>query len=213
MGTLTGNAILARVQRKLLDETGQQWTTTELNADFGAALRFVIIRKPDAYTVTARHQLSEGVRQSIPTDALALIAVRANMGEDGITEGDAVTFADLEVMNRCEPAWRRHPQSNVVQNYLHDPRDPRVWYCYPPQQFPPHYVELTASTVPAYTDFGTAIPVDDVYEEAIYLYLLGNAYLKNSKRGDATKATAYLAAAESALATLAGNKAAVTARP
>ncbi len=193
MPNMTGNALIQRVQNTLLDETGVQWLVPELLRHLSAGLKAVVIVKPMAYMATTSHRLAKGTRQELPAGTDYLSSVTRNLGANGVTPGRAIRKVDIAEMDRADPDWHATPQSSVVEVFMYDERDKGVFWVYPPQQFPPGYVELYGPGIPPpYVDGTQPLPVDDNYEDALYFYVLANAYAKNAKRGDTAKAGAYM---------------------
>lgn len=191
---ITGDAILNRVQTRLIDEAGDYWARPELEEHLAASFNAIIIAKPDAHTRNEAIRLAEGALQELPADGYSLMDVRRNMGPDGITPGRVILEAEFKDLDRSDPMWMSAEQSDVVENYAHDSRDPRRFYVYPPMSFPPQYVDVvySAAISPRYTDPAQPIPLPDVYEDAIFYYVLAQAYGKNSKRGDLAKMSGYM---------------------
>lgn len=196
MGTITGQQVTTRVQRTLLDETGVAWTAPELLVFLAASFPAIVVMKPNANATNRRFLTQKGTLQNLGEEDVALIKVVRNVGADGITPGRGITYAgNGDDFTRSTPNWHTDPPSKVVINYIFDQADPKHWYCYPPMDFPPSYVDIvTGALPPRYTDdtLATPIPLPDEYEDAIVFYMLANAYAKNAKRGDMAKANFYM---------------------
>lgn len=194
MSKLTGKNVLDRVQAKLLDESGNFWTRAELLDHLAASFNAIVAIKPDAFTVTRRVRVEKGTYQAIPSDGSVFIEAKRNLtGDKGDKPGKAIRYAQMDVMNRTDPDWHTKPASDVIRCYLHDPRDPKVWYCFPPMKPSGSWVEIIYAAAPErYVDEDQPVPLDDIYEDAMYNFVLSEAYGKNSKRSDATKSVMYL---------------------
>lgn len=192
IGTLTGASIIARVQKHLLDTDGVNWTESELTVFLAASFPAIIMLKPNVGATNRRFLCQKGTLQVLDQSDIALIRVARNMGDDGLKPGRAITYVSQLEIDRTNPNWHNDVSSKVVLNYVYDQRDPQVWYCYPPMDFPPSYVDIvTAKIPPRYTDITQPIAIQDQYEDAIYFYMLSMAYAKNAKRGDIAKANYY----------------------
>lgn len=194
MGTITGQAIVDRAKRTLIDEGNTFWTEDEQREHLAAGINAICAKIRSAYVVNRPIQLVEGTLQVLPDEATSLIDVRRNLGTDGLTPGRAIRQTDMHELDRANPNWHTGKQSYVVREYAFDDRDPKRFYVNPPMDFPPTYVEVVYSAVPErVTDLSKPIPIDDVYEDALYFYVLAMAYAKNLKRGDLVKADSYMA--------------------
>lgn len=197
MGTLTGTSIVNKVLVQLLDDDSQpgggsaRWNTIgvpdELQKHLYAGIRELVKEKPDAYVINAEYGPSEGVKQTLPPGGLLLIDYRN-------ANGQAVTPVRMPDMDASFRNWRAQAPG-LAQHYMHDERDPRTFYLYPPAPFynpsSPVIGEIVYSADPGYDDATLPIPVDDIYEQALMDFVLARAYAKNTKRGDLAKSQAY----------------------
>lgn len=204
MGTITGTAIITRAQITLLDDAtrpggGQvTWNRAELPDELfehlKAGLRAIVIVKPDAFVVNAPLQLVAGIKQALPVDATFLIDIRRNLGTNGTTPGAAIISIPMTHLDNDTPGWPTDPPSAEVLHYMYDARDPKTFYIYPAQPaMSPTRVEAVYGGTPTMANAGVAIPIDDVYDEALYNFVLAHAWAKNTKRGDYSKANNYMA--------------------
>lgn len=183
MGAILGSTILTRVQRTLLDDAGQpsggekRWTLPELLEWLGAGIRELVKFKPDAAVKNQDFSLAAGVKQSLPSDGQLLVDVRGKTS--------AITPVSLVDMDHSLFGWRAVAAGTTI-HYMHDERDPHVFYVYPPA-VASAVVEIVYGFIPDYTDASDPIPVDDNYDVPLYDFVLARAYEKNSKRGDKEK--------------------------
>lgn len=183
MGTITGTAIINAAAYTLQDATNKRWTRAELLGYLNDGQRDLCLIKPEAYTINASQQLVAGVRQSIPATGAAFVAMRYNLGTTGSTIGRTPRVTDLEVMGRNVPKWAAASASAEVQEVMHDPKDPKVFYVSPPQPASNQgYAQVVYHGVP--TDLGaeaSTIVLDDVYKTALVNYVIYRAYLKEGE--------------------------------
>lgn len=117
-----------------------------------AAIREVAINRPDSTSVTESVQLETGSRQTIPKiethgatyDALSLLEIIQNMGDDGETPGDPCFRVTREAMNGFD--W--NITGTVVDNYAYDKLINQQVFYISPSLSERTYVELTYSAEP-----------------------------------------------------------------
>lgn len=201
MGTVTAQAIINRARVTLLDDAslpgggGTTWDRPSLPGELfehlQSALLAIAVLKPSAFTLTLAHRLVPGVRQAIPDTAHALVNITRNLGSDGLVPGRAITPVDMNHLSHSDPDWTTAPASAVVEHWMRDERETKAFYVYPPQPAQPSMIELIVGGTPTIADPDDAIPIDDIYEQALYLFVLSHAYAKNAVRGDNAKADGY----------------------
>ena len=119
-------------------------------------------------------------------------------------------MVNREILDAQLPGW--HAQAGVTEilHYMYDPREPRVFYVYPPAAASGASVEVTYASVPTdiaepadgalYTAVSGNIGVPDIYANAVQDYVLYRAYTKDSEyAGNAARAQAHYAAFANAL--------------
>lgn len=196
MGARTALSLIERAAELLLDDDEDtpftQWPAAQHLAWLNLGQLEIVNTKSDANPVRAPLVLVAGTRQSLPAPAIDLIEVPRNLGVGGAAPGPAITHVSLVWMNQALRDWRTHPASAVVEHYLFDEREKRVFHVYPPQPATPATVELIYSARPAeITDIDDPITLDDDYANALIDYLMFRAHQKTSKRGELVKAQFY----------------------
>lgn len=199
MAIITAQQILNKAALLLQDPAFVRWTSDELLGWLNDGQREIVMLKPDANAVNQSVQLSAGTKQRIPSDGIRLIKLTRNMGNDGDTPGRTVRFIDGNILDTQRPNWHTETASTTVLHYAHDVRDPKVFYCYPPQPGTPSYVELVYSAIPEDVALTDAINLDDIYATVLTDYVLYRAYSKNAAVADPNIAAAYYQAFYQAL--------------
>jgi len=189
MGTIVVDRIIDRVSKKLFDETNIRWDPAELLTDYNAIKNTIVALKPDAYVLTASHQLVAGSKQAIPAAAIAFRRLIRWLGADGETPGNAIRVADRDDLDHARPDWHTESGDSVL-HFIHDKLNPRVFYVYPQAT---GYVEgvWTATPPDSTTPASDVLPLDDIYEECIFRGMMAAAYSKNFKSVDMNKASYY----------------------
>lgn len=179
MGTLTAQAIIDKAEGLLQDTTNLTWAEADHLTNLLDGIRVICKFKPDAYITNTTVQLVAGAKQSAPAGASLILDITRNMGAAGLTPGDVVTLVDRAVMNAALPGWNTATAAATVIHWMYDPKDPKVYYVYPPQPGTAMgYVEIVCQAQPAAVSIGTAIPIDDDFENALLNFILYRAWLK-----------------------------------
>lgn len=190
MGTVVGTEIVQRAMHTLNDASNVRWSLAELLGWLNDGQREIAILRPDSSTQVAPVPLAPGnTLQSLPTapNATRLIDVIRNMGTDGQTPGTPIRLVAREELDQYRPSWHTDAASMAVKNYVYDGRSPRSFYVYPrPAQA--IAVELHMNVVPADVTmldvsggaFDSTISLDDVYQTALYDFVVFRALSKNT---------------------------------
>lgn len=169
-------------ETQLGDIEGITWSTPSLLRALNAALRMLVVMRPDVSSVSATVALIAGTRQNIPADGLRLLKVIRNIKSDGVTAGQTVRLVQMEELDLI-PNWHQAIGS-VVVHYCYDPRVPREFYVYPPVpagQFIDidYSQELTEVTV---ATLENALPVDVTYIQPLQELMLFKLFSGDSQQ-------------------------------
>ena len=203
---IPAQSIIRRCVETLQDNTSIRWPVSELVRYLNDAQREVILYRPDAAVTNAPVTLVAGSRQSLPSGGTKLVEVVRNSA--GTKR--AVRMVNREILDAQLPGWHAQTGVTEVLHYMYDPREPRVFYVYPPAAASGASVEVTYASVPAdiaepadgalYTAVSGNIGVPDIYGNAVQDYVLYRAYTKDSEyAGNAARAQAHYAAFANAL--------------
>ena len=187
---ITVGRIVTRAQKTLLDETGVQWGEDELIDYVNAAMNAIVGYKPDAYIKDQAFSIANSSKQTLPADGIVLIDITQNLGAGGATPGKAIRQIDRTHLDHTNPDWHT-ATGTAVLHFTYDKRNPKTFYIYP-------YVAGTwnvriaySAHPPAVDDTADAFPMDDLYENPAYFWIMAAAYAKNSKREDIGKYQLY----------------------
>jgi hypothetical protein len=185
--TILAATILDSVAGTLLDTAHRTWSADELLDYLNEALRTTAGARPDMYTVQDFVVLAGGPLQELPDDGIELIDITRNF------TGRVVTQVDKGLLDEAERFWPRATQVPQVEHYTLDPRNPRRYKVFPPNDgF--GSVEVLYSAIPPqvmYDSEEIAIPAS--YQTPLINFVLAKAYMKNAKRQDLAKSSGYLA--------------------
>lgn len=195
MGAETGTAIALSVEEVLSDASNVVWTEAQLLEWLNDAQYAISLVRPDASSSVVNLLLVAGTKQTIA--GRRLIDVIRNMGADGNTAGQVVEHVDMGNKDKFNPSWHSDSASITINDFMHDPRVPTVFYVSPPATAPT-YLELKQAVVPAVlTALTETINLDDVYVPVIIEWMLYRSFSRddidtpNFQRGQAHKATFF----------------------
>jgi hypothetical protein len=204
--SIAAQALIRRVVETLQDTTSIRWPVAELVRYLNDGQREIIVHRPDAMVTNASLTLSAGTKQSLPANGAKLIdVVRNSAGSKR-----AIRMCAREILDAQSPGWHNLSGVTEIVHFMFDPRDPKVFYVYPPAQSAGASVDLVYSALPtdiaepaAGTDYSAvsgAISVPDIYSNALQDYVLYRAYTKDSQyAGNEARAQARYAAFANAL--------------
>lgn len=190
---MTAGEIIGMARRELKDG-GVRWTDVFLLEALTAALRALILLRPDANARTESIELAgSSTRQAIPAGGFVLLDVVRNMGDDGETPGSPITVIDRSSLDDSNAGWHSAAGSDEVDHFAFDDRNPEVFYVTPPPNTG-RYVEIAYSVAPVPVQGqDDELPVSDSFAETLLSYLLYRAYrINNDSREDWNKARDHL---------------------
>jgi len=167
-------------------------STTTWIKYLNAALRTLVLVRPDAGAVTESVQLVSGIKQSIPTAALRLLDIPRNMGSDGSTAGKIITPSKRKHIDYSNLLWPQDTGETYIENFSHDPNTPDIFYVTPPViSTTDVYVEMSSSQLPTtITATGDSVSTNDIYFEPVVQYMLYKAYAADDEGVEFQKAEA-----------------------
>ena len=185
---ITVETLLSGVSETLLDTARRTWDLTELVGYLNEALRATSFVKPDMFTVRDFVTLAAGIAQDLPEGGVALLDI-----SDNEVSGRAITQTDLALLQEENRFWPAATREVDAENYAADPRTPRRFYIFPPNDGTGS-VRITYGAVPDTLtgSSGEEIPVPSSYQTALTNFVLAKAYAKNSRKQDLTKSSAYM---------------------
>jgi hypothetical protein len=195
---VTAQSIIRRVVETLQDTTSIRWPVAELVRYLNDAQREVGTYRPDALITTATHSLVAGSKQALPANGIKLLDIVRNAGA---SSSRAVRMTNRQILDAQVPNWHGLTGTAEVLHFIYDPRDPTVFYVYPPAAvgaavymiyagYPANVAEPADGTT--FTAVTGDIGVPDIFANALADYILYRAYTKDSEyAGNAARATAH----------------------
>ena len=184
---ITAQSIIQRVVVTLQDTTSVRWPANELVRYLNDGQREVAMLRPDATVTNATKVLSPGAKQALPSNGAKLLDVVRNTGGNQ----RAVRMTSRTVLDSQIPSWQNQTGATEILHYTYDPRDPKVFYVYPPAAAANASVEIVYSAYPTnitepadgalYTAISGDISLPDIYANPLADYVLYRAYTKDTE--------------------------------
>lgn len=159
-----------------------------------AAIRTLILVRPDAGATTESVLLAAGIKQSLPTAALRLLDITRNMGTDGSTAGKIVTPSKRAHIDYSNLLWPAGTGETYIENFSYDANVPDIYYVTPPVHDTTQvYIEMSSSQLPTtITATGDTMTVNDIFFEPIVQYMLYKAYSADDEGVEFEKAQSFI---------------------
>jgi len=201
--------IIRRCVDTLQDKTSVRWTVDELVRYLNDGQREVVLYRPDATATNATITCAPGFKQTIPSNGSKLIDVLRN----ATGSYRAVRAVSRELLDAQIPNWYTLPGTVDIVHFMYDPRDPKVFYIYPPataSTITPAKLDIVYSAYPAeiaepaegqlYSAVVGNIGLPDIYANVLQDYILYRAFSKDGEyAGNAARAQAHYNAFATAL--------------
>lgn len=204
---LTAQSIIRRAVETLQDTTSVRWPVNELVRYLNDGQREVVLYRPDSMVTNSTITCVTGSKQSLPANGAKLIEVIRNSAS--ASDKKAVRMINREILDSQTPGWHNITGSINILHFMYDPRDPKVFYVYPPattsaqldivySAYPTDITEPADGSL--YTAVSGNISLPDIYGNVLLDYILYRAYTKDSAyAGNAQRAQAHYATFANAL--------------
>ncbi len=204
---ISASSVVRRCVETLQDTTSIRWPVPELVRYLNDGQREVVMYRPDSMVTNSTITCVSGTRQALPANGAKLIEVVRNARSAGTKR--AVRMVNREIMDAQTPGWHNLTAVDDVLHFMYDPRDPRVFYVYPPAttsaqldivyaSYPTDIAEPADGSL--YSAVTGNISLPDIYGNVLQDYILYRAYSKDSEyAGNGPRAQAHYAAFANAL--------------
>lgn len=180
--------LLDSVSITLLDTQHRGWPRSELLIYLREALAATAAAQPNMYPLQEFVPLIAGVTQTIPAGGVSLLEVQFNEVSGRVVRGPV----DRDLLNEANRYWPAATQETDVWDYAVDARDPRRFAVTPPNDGTGS-VQVLYGAVPTVTgSSGESLDIAESYRPAFTEYMLGKAYMKNSKSRDPVKSQTHM---------------------
>ncbi len=195
--TLNASTILDSAATTLLDVAHRTWSADELLGYLNEAQRATAAARPaDFYVVEEDMVLQAGIVQALPDNGILLIDIPRNSQSlpSGVLNPSfrVITQVDKTLQDEADRFWPIGTPQTEVEHYTFDPRNPRRFTVYPPN-------DGTGSINIVYGAYAPEVMYDtedlvcpDNYQTPLINFILAKAYSKNSKRQDLVKTGSYM---------------------
>lgn len=199
---ISAQSIIRRAVETLQDTTSVRWPVNELVRYLNDAQREVVLYRPDSMVTNATLTCTAGTKQALPANGAKLIEVVRNAAATGTKK--AVRMVNREILDAQTPGWHNLPGTMDALHFMFDPRDPRVFYVYPPA-LSTTQLDIVYSAYPTdiaepadgalYTAVTGNISLPDIYGNAVLDFVLYRCFMKDSEyAGNVQRAQAHYAA-------------------
>lgn len=186
MGTLLASALIAQLRVTLLDPSpGTTWTDPMLLGYINSAERAACLLRPELYTVRGAISLVAGTEQALPAGSTALFRLLHNA-----TSKRACRLVDQSLVDVVSPFGAAATQEVDATDYALDPRERTRFRVWPPNNGTGSVVGIRGAVPTAIASTAGTINLDDVFEDPLKQFVLGECYAANTKRQDLAKASA-----------------------
>ena len=182
MPTTTVGFCIDMAERKILDESNDEYSEQNLLDLYHLAIKEIINLVPRAHTESKIWKTAPSTRQVCPADAVELVDAVMNMGTDGATPGAAIRETTLGIMKALLPGWESDAAAAVTEHFMRLPESKTEFLIYP-KSLGTHHLMGRVTTIPAKVlwdsngDFKLAvIPIDDTFSSAIINGMVYIAY-------------------------------------
>lgn len=200
MSTLQNIVDEVRLQLNDGDSANYRWSDADLLIYCNAAQRQIVQFVPEANIIEALTTITadSDVRQTIPADGIKFIKVAAAHDNTNTQRGPAITQIEFDTLDHAFPDWQygrtewpRTPNITDIhsglyfEHYMHDPREPLVYYLYPiPPTTGTIKIYLVYCQLPAdATALSDTYALGDEYQNAAVEYIQYRALSKDGRYG------------------------------
>lgn len=176
MGALV-EALTARITAALRDAGHDAWSLDVVHDAVLEGEKVIVIFRPDATATDREFTCVAGIRQSIAALTAPvpnrIIAVKYNVTDAG-APGRSINRVAEAQLDAIRPDWRSATAGTVIREYIHDPREPLLFYTSPPVAAGTK-CQISYSAVPAAygtVDNSTQTTVSELYEPMLMEWAL-----------------------------------------
>lgn len=191
--TVAAKDIIWAAQDQLKDLAGDRWPARDLVSHLNDGQRDIVVLRPDAVAKTVAHALVAGPRQVVPADCSRLIDIPRNTG------GRALRQVARKLLDASDPSWYTRQGTKALQHFMLDPREPKVFWVYPPAMvgasvdvdYAPLPQDVAAPSGDGWASVAGDVNLPDDMKNALIHFVLFRAYGKDAEVGNADLAAAH----------------------
>lgn len=164
--------IVQRIQAMLRDANQDSWPEDVIRLAIYEAEKVIVNFRPDAAPIDAVYTCVAGIKQTIAAltpPPNRLLSIKYNRVGD--VDGRSVRRVALGDIDAIRPEWRSQPAATVIREFMHDEREPMVFYVSPPAAVGAK-LQISYSAIPAkypepFNESTAVTTVSDLYEPMI----------------------------------------------
>ncbi len=186
---LVAEDLIATIRKTTLDGAANSYSNDELMAFLTEAGRSAANDKTDFFVRNIEHNLVAGELQTLPEDGVGLLDIPNNTVANG---GRVVTQVQRDVLAECSRFWPAGTRRAQVEHYTYDPRDPKHFKCFPPNNGSGEVQLIYGAVPPEITAVDQELLVNESAQATLVNYALAKCYAVSSKKQDLTKFAGYM---------------------
>ncbi len=185
-----GQELIDEVRRIIHDEdvTSFRWSDAELIDYLNAGQRQIVVLIPEANILETVHDTGTALvaRQLLPAGGIKFIKATTNYADDGITRQGTIRYVEKDALDTYEPTWEyvtnKADGANYFEHFVHDRKEPKVFYVYPAPAASNKRLGIIFSANPAEITAGVdTMSLSDEYNESLVMYTVYRALTKESR--------------------------------
>ena len=199
--------IVDEVRGELNDENtaNLRYSDADMLSFCNAGQREIVTLIPEANTIEVITAINTDnqMRHTLPADGIKFIKVSSNQDVTNTVRGPMIRRMDIDALEGAFEfwgmmpirEWPRVPNFSDIhtevyyEHFAHDPREPTIYYLYPPNEAPNFSINLVYSQLPAdATLLSDTFALDDQYQNAMVEYVLYRALSRDGRYGPGTSA-------------------------
>lgn len=186
----TCQSLVDEVRRIIHDENSgtYRWTDSEMIRYVNGGARSIVALVPEANSIEEVVTITNSIaRQALPAGGIKFMRAARNYADDGTTAQGPITYVEKDVLDRFDPDWEydttiKTDAANFFEHYCHDPREPKAYYLYPPQNAANKKVAIVYADNPtAITSLAETWPLGDEYINAGVQYIVYRCLTKEAR--------------------------------
>ena len=204
--TISAQSVVRQVMHAMNDDAGDRFPASDVVAQLNRAQKDMMIARPDVTATICVISTIAGSLQPVLEEIYQLIDIPALHGG----AKTAISKVDMAILDATVPGWRGMPETGDIKHYMHDARDNRTFYVYPPAavntllrakcSLYPVVVPDPASPGRAWQTVSGDITIGDEWESALVNLTLAYCYMTDLEGvGNAQLAQTYLSQASTLL--------------
>jgi hypothetical protein len=181
MGTILASLVIGQVEETLLDTTNKTWPAAYHLANLNKAITNTLAVKPDAYIVSGLITLQAGTDQVLPAGGIQPVEMIRTAA------GAAIYRKDRSERDKSDRNWHAAAETADIVHWYPSEFAKNRFLVDPPASAGAQIYGRYCAVPTRLTSESDTIPIDDIYETALWAATIAHALLRSTKRGDVVK--------------------------